>query len=153
MDVCPHTDCELHLNSKHKRNTKCNTGNNSRCSMLVEVFIPRRILRGKHCLTVAWVAADLRQVYSRHASPAPHCSAPAPAPSAPHSPPLKRSPHRAQRSGSAEAGAVVLLSRDVRDAVVVVVVVVVFTLAVVCIRVRLRGCGDPGSGRGSAGPR
>ena len=152
MDVCPHTDCELHFNSKHKRNSKCNTGNNSRCSVLVEVFIPRRILRGKHCLTVAWVAADLRQVYSRHASPAPHCSAPsAPAPSAPHSPPLKRSPHRAQRSGSAEAGAVVLLSRDVRDAVVVVVVV--FTLAVVCIRVRLRGCGDPGSGRGSAGPR
>ena len=116
-----------------------------------EVIIPRRILRGKHCLTVAWVAADRRQVYSRHASPAPHCSAPAP--SAPHSSELNRSPHRAQRSGSAEAAAAVLLSRDVRDAVVVVVVVVVFTLAVVCMRVMLCGCGDPGSGRGSPGPR
>ena len=140
----PTVTFNLHFNSKHKTATL-------EIIQDVEVFIPRRILRGKHCLTVAWVAADRRQVYSRHASPAPHCSAPAPAPSAPHSSELNRSPHRAQRSGSAEAAAAVLLSRDVRDAVVVVVVV--FTLAVVCIRVRLCGCGDPGSGRGSPGPR
>ena len=138
----PTVTFNLHFNSKHKTATL-------EIIQDVEVLIPRRILRGKHCLTVAWVAADRRQVYSRHASPAPHCSAPAP--SAPHSSELNRSPHRAQRSGSAEAAAAVLLSRDVRDAVVVVVVV--FTLAVVCMRVMLCGCGDPGSGRGSPGPR